>query len=258
MAVQETYTDEEIDEALEILRQHNPRAATAIIAQLDEAGEAEDDDTFDAIAAKAIRLARSLQDDVSDDTPRRSAPAKKTRSRSRPIVRTTPRTNDAPVRSTIPPAFGVFAIAAGLLLWVPGSRYALDGWTMAINVVLGLAKMDLTVPFAVGLWALLLFPLGIVYSIAEQKVLPVGKVKGQLAFLGWAALIAWVLVHGSDVGATWLGATSPGPDAWPITQWMAGTLWASVTWSVVLTYIPEVLILAGWRWLGLPSLRKGR
>lgn len=246
----EAYTDEQIDTALEILEQYNPRAAASTIAQLDEAGEAGDDEAFDRIAAKAIRLARSLQDtDTPDDPHPRSAPAKKSRS----TVRMSPRI-DTPTRSTVPPALGIFSIAAGLLLWVPGSRYALDGWTMAINIVLGLAKMGIAVPLAIGLWALLLFPLGIVYSIAEQKVVPARKVKGQFVFLGWAALIAWALVHGSDVGATWLGVTAPNADSWPITQWVAVTPLASASWSVVLTYTPEILIIAGWRWLGLPSL----
>lgn len=220
----------------------------------------EDEDLINALIATAPAKAAPVAATsavVPQTATAEAVPAPTTTATTKP-TRSTRWVTSAPT-TEVSKAIGVAAIAFGLLLWVPGSRYALDGWTLAVNVVLNdVASLGILVPYATGLWGLLFIAVGLVYSIAEQKVVPfqlvivANEARRRIHFLGWPLLFAWCAVHLTDVGATWIGVAYVEDSSWPIAQWMATQLWASVLWSIVLTYLPEVLIMAGWRWLGLP------
>lgn len=155
-------------------------------------------------------------------------------------------------RTAPPPlwALGVVAIILGAILWLIGARYTLEGWVNALNIGLELTRLPARIPTPTGWWWALALPLGIVYSVAEVAI-PFGPPRS------WNALPAWILmiialgvVHGSDVGSTLLGYTTPGPNPWPMHAWaLTSGLWALFAWSVILTYLPERLMLSGWLWV---------
>ena len=142
------------------------------------------------------------------------------------------------------------AIAIGLPLWLIGARYTLDGWVIALNWCSAFLRFGASVPVPSGWYMLLLFPIGIVYSLIERRGLPLNP---QAA--GWAAwtmlLVVWIVINATDVGSTYLGIVAIEPTAWPVNRWLAATWWAGGTWALVLTYLPESLMMLAWwiiRW----------
>ena len=59
--------------------------------------------------------------------------------------------------------------------------------------------------------------------------------------------ISWVLIFLTDVGSTFFGVVSPAPDAAPVFHQLA-VLWPlAIVWALVLTLLPEYLILGAIR-----------
>lgn len=248
----------EVKAAMDVIDVHAPDLAKELRRQWNEAANQADEEKLDELSLKLVRTASALVPAaVPDEPPAVPAPPAPAKARSKAPAAERKADTSSRTKKRSWRALGIAAIAASLLLWVPGSRYALDGWTLAINVVLEIAQSGVVLPLATGLAALLLIPVGLVYSFAEKNVVPYERQtlpdgQRKLIFYGWAALFAWAIVHGTDLVATWKGFTTLGADAWPITRWAATTLWASIVWSVVLTYLPEMLFIAGWKWIGLP------
>lgn len=140
---------------------------------------------------------------------------------------------------------GLLAWAFGFPMWVAGARFTMDGWVVALNAVMAWLTLPLVIPHPSGYWVLLCIPLGIGYSLVEFR--PPGRPRG--ATLGrWLMLaLLWLLVMLSDIGSTGLGMLHPGQDAWPVFIWLAQSLWAAGLSSVLLTFVPELLLIGGWR-----------
>jgi hypothetical protein len=250
MTTLQPFTDEQINDAIAVIEDHNPRAALSVIAQLDEAATAKDADAFDHIAASAIQLAESLERDVQRANRKQSQP-QDTRSR---FVSTSARSapKAAPKAAPGRRVLGIAALFFGICIWVPGAHYQLDGWTLVINALLDLVRSGYVLPIATGLGSLLLFPIGIIHSVGERKYLPLWKYGKRWQFLGWGVLVVWALINGADLLSAYIGIIQPpAADAWPITLRMSHSQWMQIAWMIVVVYIGDILIALGWRWLGI-------
>jgi hypothetical protein len=144
---------------------------------------------------------------------------------------------------------GIVAIVLGVLLWLIGARYTLEGIVYALNLGLEFTRLPARVPTPSGWWWALALPLGLVYSVAEVMI-PFGPPRSWQHVPQWALmLIALGVVHGSDVGSTFLGYLAPTANPWPMHTWAAATLWPLFLWGIALTYLPERLILSGIGWI---------
>jgi hypothetical protein len=144
-------------------------------------------------------------------------------------------------------AFGVMACAFGLPLWFVGARYSRDGWIWGVNLFsewMGWPMRAQVPVYPKDVFLLLV--IGVLYSLIERAWFFYRRVRGRFTLLLLFVAI-YVLVNATDVGSTLLGVLTPADDAWPITHWLAATLPAAGAWSLVLTYLPEVLIIGGIR-----------
>lgn len=249
---QESPDDEQIDAALEVIRGIRPDLHDQAIDKWNALDKAGDSEGLDHLAVQIVQLAARLE------THQQQQP--NIQPKAQPRAQLQPKAKPAPIPVPTPPVsrtntdltrrvFGATSLLFGIPLWVVGAHYTLDGWTFLLNVVFDLVRSGVVLPLASGVWALLLFPIGVMYSIGERAFIPFGKIKGRWTFLGWGVLLVWAVVNSTDLGSTYLGIANPAPDSWPITQWMAATLWAKMVWIGVVTYIPEILLSFGWRWL---------
>jgi hypothetical protein len=229
-----------IDAALDIVGKADPATQERMIADLDTAVS---DVRYTEVARAIIAHAVQLQQKAA--TQERPQP----KDAPRPVAQPIPRRAKPGANAAARRIFGLTALVFGLPLWAVGAHYTLDGWTFILNTVLDLLRTGVVLPLASGMGALLLVPIGIMYSIGERRYIPFGKADKRWVFLGWGVLLVWGIVNGTDLASTYLGIASPLPDAWPLTKWMAATLWAKIAWIVVVTYLPEVLVVFGWRWL---------
>jgi hypothetical protein len=146
-------------------------------------------------------------------------------------------------------ALGIVALILGGTLWLVGARYTLEGWINALNIALAQTLLPVRVPMPAGWWWALALPLGLVYSLSEVAI-PFGPPKSWNAIPAWILmLVALGVLHISDVGSTYMGYALPASDAWPVHVWASSAVWPLIIWSVVLTYLPERLILAGITWI---------
>jgi hypothetical protein len=256
-----SYTNEQLGEALEEMAICDPDAADMCEDVLEVLERRKNPAAVEQWIAKVVKASagprstaaiKAQAQTILDEADQPSAPparqrgvvsAPKERGRDRGRDRT-PVVSDGAARRIM----GLAAFLFGLPLWIVGAHYTLDGWTLIINIVTDLVRLGHTLPLASGIWAALLIPVGIVYSIGERRYVPWRKVSGRWTYLGGGILLVWLLVNGSDLVSTYMGIATPPPNAWPITIWMATTLWAKLGWIVVVTYLPETLLLLGWRW----------
>jgi hypothetical protein len=158
-------------------------------------------------------------------------------------------TRAAPKRESLVPA-GIAALMFGIPLWFVSARYSLDGWVLGINVAAKHVGLPLAIPVVTGWWSLLLIPLGLIYSLVEVKYNPFRYFTRSTA-VGMVFLATWLFIHGTDLGSTFLSATTLQADAWEVSKWIAQNLVVAVLWAIFLTYLPERLIIAGIKWVGL-------
>jgi hypothetical protein len=59
--------------------------------------------------------------------------------------------------------------------------------------------------------------------------------------------IAWLLIIATDVGSTYLGVVNPSPTSAPVLLQLALLPWLALVWAIILTVLPEYLILSGIR-----------
>ena len=83
-------------------------------------------------------------------------------------------------------------------------------------------------------------------TMADGKV---QTIKFAKAIIAAGSFLIWLLVITADISSTYIGVTTVQPESWPLTVWLAATVWAAGTWSAFLTFVPELLIIGGVRWL---------
>lgn len=244
-------SDEEIDEALEVIRKANSDLYDQAIEKwnaLDAEGNREGlNNLARSIVMKAGQILRQ----------ERSAPMPK--AAKAPAVPAPPREGTVSEASRRVLGFAAFWIGAPL--WVSGAHYQLDGATLLANSVLELIRVDYRFPLATNAWVLLLIIFGVVFSIGERRYLPFKKIAGKerpflrrYQFRGIDLLVVWALVNGLDLLGAYLGiAQTPKPDAWPVTILVATQWQATIVWMGIVVYIGDWLISLGWKWMGLPN-----
>lgn len=149
---------------------------------------------------------------------------------------------------------GIMMLIVGAAGWLLGAGYSVDGWTGGANLLASWLTLPVVVPTPVS-WPRLvaIAVLGILYSCCELYVRPSRAEDwgGNVAIV-----VLMVVIHGSDIGSTYLGVVAPRPGSWPIAMWVASVPPVALVWSLVLTYLPELLLLKGWAYLtGRPTTR---
>ncbi len=148
-------------------------------------------------------------------------------------------------------ALGLLMLVMGAGLWLLGARYSIDGWARGLTMLGAIAQLPIQVQPPQGTDAYIpVVLIGLMYSFAEIKVRPtwdIGRIAGPQAFV--IILMGVLLIHGSDIGSTFLALSSPGADAWPVHVWAAQQGAPLALWAIILTYVPEMLILFGKRLL---------
>lgn len=147
-------------------------------------------------------------------------------------------------------AVGLVALVVGLVFWLIGARYTTLGGARLVELLVGIFGIKLVVPMPAG-WALLGLTLmvGLVISLTEFGARPRRSFFSSSLIAGLVLFLIWLLVITGDIASTYVGVTTPPRDAWAISLWLAGEQWAAGAWSGFLTCIPELLIIAGARWL---------
>ena len=139
-------------------------------------------------------------------------------------------------------ALAIVLLVFGLLGWVAGGKYTVEGWVVALNMFAHWIGIEQQLSVPRGWWLVAAVGVsGFIYSRVELLAWR-NNVHRMPAF--W---IAWLLVVLTDVGSTLLGVLNPAPDAAPVFLQLAATPIAAIFWSVLLTAAPEYLILGGWR-----------
>jgi hypothetical protein len=156
-------------------------------------------------------------------------------------VRSVPLDNGAhPQRSPLGPSG--WAIAAALFIfgaigWLMGARYTLEGWIVGLNIFVSWLGLPLTVPRVAGWFVLLCVPAGFIYSRVEVAA---WQARYRKVAHFW---VAWLLIVASDVGSTFLGVRYPPESAAPLALQVAAVPGIAFAWSVVLTFLPEWLMM---------------
>ena len=151
-------------------------------------------------------------------------------------------------------AAGVLLLAFGLPLWLGGARYTFDGWPIGINLFLAWIGIPLALPIPPippDYWYIRLIGmivLGYLYSRVETRP-PRDRFTRKRAAVVIMLWFAVALAITTDVGSTFIGVRNPAPAAWPLTRWIAGEIRAASVWSVFLTFVPDWMIIIGWRLL---------
>lgn len=153
-------------------------------------------------------------------------------------------TKDAPQRK---PQTSLYALAIVLLVfggigWIAGGKYTVEGWVIALNMFARWIGIEQQLSIPRGWWLVgAVVVSGVIYSRVELLALR-NTVQRMPTF--W---ISWVLIFLTDVGSTFFGVVNPAPDAAPVFYQIA-TLWPlAVAWALILTLMPEYLILGAIR-----------
>lgn len=162
-------------------------------------------------------------------------------------VRSEPIKPEVPAQSK--PRGGLFALAIvlfvfGAIGWIAGGKYTVEGWIIALNMFgrwVGVAA-PIAQPRGWPLVALIVIS-GIMYSRVELLMWR-NTVQRMPSF--W---IAWLLIIVSDVGSTFVGVISPPADAAPTLITLAAMPAFAFVWALVLTFMPEYLLVSAWRLL---------
>jgi hypothetical protein len=145
------------------------------------------------------------------------------------------------------------AVALALPLWVAGAKYTLDGAIRAINMLLAWLSSSIDVaPVALPpitslvLYVVLAGCLGALFSRIELGQWHSVRQR-RWRQMGTAALIVWAVANGLDVGSTFIGVTAQGQANLPLQAWVATNLPAAAIWSIIVTYLPETLLVFAFR-----------
>lgn len=146
----------------------------------------------------------------------------------------------APVKRAGNVLTGIAMLLFGVPLWFIGGRYTVDGWIIAINLLLTWLRLPVEIP-APGPWLALalLIILGLVYSWVEVRYRPGRKWRT----MSGGVIAATVLVNVTDFASTILGVMTPPANSWPIVLFVASAPPLAIFLGVLLTYLPEWLIM---------------
>ena len=147
-------------------------------------------------------------------------------------------------------AVGLFAVILGMPLWLIGARFTTLGAPGVIQLVFGLFRIPVTIPLPNG-WTLFVLTIivGAVISATEFGCRPRRSFFSQSILTGFVLFLVWLIANAGDLSSTFIGVTTPQMDSWPLTVWVAHTSWAAISFTIFLTYLPELLMIAGIRWL---------
>jgi hypothetical protein len=143
---------------------------------------------------------------------------------------------------------GLAALLLGVLGWLSGGKYSVEGWVVWLNLFLDWLKLPLQLPTPAGWWVLIILPVAYFYSDIEVRHRPfvmdwsTWTPRMSIDLLFW---VVWLVIVGTDVGSTFRGVRGPSPGAWPLVQQVTGSDWLSAAWAIVLTFAPEWLIIGG-------------
>lgn len=168
--------------------------------------------------------------------------APETRVRSDPIANGKPT-----VRQSPNPGMWALAIALlvfGIIGWLAGGKYTVEGWVVALNMFARWIGVTQQLPMPRGWWLVGAVALaGVVYSRVETQALHKRAQRLPSFWVGWALIVL------TDVGSTLLGVLNPAPNAAPILLQLAQIIPLAILWSLLLTFIPEWLIISAWTML---------
>lgn len=147
-------------------------------------------------------------------------------------------------------ALALALLAFGSIAWVLGGMFTLDGWVSWLNGFLGIVRLPIALPSAIGLWRLLFIPIAVIYSYVETKNRPVRRGKdGRLHVEAPLFWVGFILITLTDIGSTAVGMQQLNPSAWGVLQptvtWIASAGWRIGAAATVLTFAPEWAILGG-------------
>lgn len=145
---------------------------------------------------------------------------------------------------------GIVLLAFGIPLWLAGARYTVDGGRIAVNFILAWLTIPVQIaPFGWEALIALILVIGWLCSRVEIRHFPLRRIGGRIVVIGGHMLAGWALISVTDLSTTGVGIVTLQPDAWPISIWIAATWPAALAWTGILTFLPEWLILGGWRML---------
>jgi hypothetical protein len=168
--------------------------------------------------------------------------------KAQPQASATPAAPAAPAAPWVSWELGVALLLFGVPMWIAGARFTFDGARIGLNYLLAWMTIPAQIPaldWRVMIAVILL--IGWVCSQVEVHAFPIRWARGRLLFVGGTAIVGWMLTSATDLATTVIGVANPSADAWPLTRWVAQTGPALAVWSIWLTFVPEWMIIAGWR-----------
>lgn len=136
-------------------------------------------------------------------------------------------------------SIGMLLIAA--ILWFLGASASLDGWILGLNLFFDQGiRVGLVLPNITGPWRIAaIMAIGLPFSAIEIWLRPWRK-----HFI--ATLLLLVIVHATDVGSTLASVIiiPDGVQASALQTWAAAWVAPAVGYSIILTYVPEKMIIA--------------
>lgn len=149
---------------------------------------------------------------------------------------------EAPAPSANMWALGIVLLVFGVLGWIAGGKYTVEGWVVALNMFARWVGIEQQLSVPRGWWLVAaVVASGVVYSRVE---LLAWRKNAQRLPTFW---IGWILIVLTDVVSTLLGVLNPAQDAAPVFHQLAAALPAAVLWSLILTAAPEYLMLGGYK-----------
>lgn len=147
-------------------------------------------------------------------------------------------------------ALGALTMLIGLALWLIGARATVRGAPRVLDVVLGLfgIHVDIVLPTSWPLLGLTIV-VGTVVSLIEFGTYPRRRFLNRSVLLSLVLAAIWAAANAGDWASTFVDVSTVDAASSEIARWVAQTMWARIGWTTVLTWLPEVLMLAGIRWL---------
>lgn len=142
--------------------------------------------------------------------------------------------------------YGLIVLFLGIILWVPAARWTIDGWIAWINGMAGWLGIVEPLPRLTG-WPLLIGAavVGGLYSLVEIYWQPVQRKSGKLIYAEPLIWVVWFMITASDVYTTYLGFLLPPETAGQLWQESAQNANVAALVSILLTFIPNWMILRG-------------
>lgn len=154
---------------------------------------------------------------------------------------------DEPRRAETKPQSSLYALAVVLLIfggigWLAGGKYTVEGWVVALNMFARWIGIDQQIAMPRGWWLVgAVAAGGLIYSRVEVLALRTTVQRMPAFWLGWLLIVA------TDVGSTLIGILNPPLDAAPVLLQLAHTVPLAILWALLLTFVPEWLMLSGTR-----------